>query len=206
MGADIDIQKRTKTDPGQSEAQLRAIFESAAMGIALTNLEGRPIRCNPALESLLGYTEAELCRMTFAEFTHPDDVLADLELFRSLVAGQRDHFQMEKRYIRKDGRVVWARLTVSLAQPPPGEPVVAVGMIEDITAQKAAQEALRESEEKFFKAFHGNLNPTVISRMADGRILEANQAFCEWFGVALEEARKKSTFELGIWKTESDRA
>src|SRR5215471_2693625 len=120
MDADIDIQKRQNTDLRQSEAQLRAIFESAAIGIALTDFEGRPIRCNPAFQALLGYTEAELCQMTFPEFTHPDDVKGDLELFRSLVSGQRDHFQIEKRYIRKDGQIVWVRLTVSLTQPPPG--------------------------------------------------------------------------------------
>jgi PAS domain S-box-containing protein len=205
MGADIHIQKRTKTDLRQSEAQLRVIFESATIGIALTDLEGRPIRCNPAFEMLLGYTEAELCQMTFPQFTHPDDVQADWDLFRSLVSGQRDHYEIEKRYIRKDGQVVWGRLIVSLAQPPPGEASFAVRMVEDITAQKAAQEALRESEERFFKAFHGNLNPTVISRRADGRILEANHAFCEWFGVSLEEARKRSTFELGIWKSNTER-
>src|SRR6185312_12995399 len=100
--------------PAHTEAQFRTIFNQAAIGIALVDFSGRPQQCNPALEKLLGYSEAELCQMTFPEFTHPDDLQADLDLYTRLVAGEQDHYQLEKRYIRKDGKIVWTRLTISL--------------------------------------------------------------------------------------------
>jgi PAS domain S-box-containing protein len=189
----------------ESEAQLRAIFEGAAIGITLVDLTGRPVKCNPALTRLLGYTEAELCSMAFPEFTHPADLDADLELYHSLVSGQREHYQIEKRYIRKDGQIVWARLTVSLIHPSAGKPQFAVAMVEDITARKNAEQALRESEERSFKAIQGNPNPILITRRSDSRVVEANQAFATWFGIPLAGARGKSTFELGIWKTTEER-
>jgi len=88
-------------DLGQSEAQFRAIFEGAAIGIALVDAKRRPIRCNPALQRMLGYTAAELRAMTFPDFTHPDDLQVDLQHYHQMIAGKLDHYQLEKRYIRK---------------------------------------------------------------------------------------------------------
>ncbi len=98
------------------EAELRSIFEHAALGLALVDSDQHVVACNPALESFLGYTKDELTKMPFTAFTHPEDVAIDRELYRSLVAGERNHYQMEKRYIRKDGKVVWGLLTVSFVQ------------------------------------------------------------------------------------------
>src|ERR1051325_7550268 len=104
-------------DAQPGEAQCRAVFEAAATGVALVNVQGRPVRCNPALERILGYSEAELRAMAFPEFTHPDDLQADLDLYRSLIANERDCYQIEKRYLRKDRQIVWTRLTISVIQP-----------------------------------------------------------------------------------------
>ena len=132
--------------PAHTEAQFRAIFNGAAIGIALVDFSGRPQQCNPALERLLGYSEAELCRMSFPEFTHPDDVQADVELYTRLVAGERDHYQLEKRYIRKDQQIVWARLTISLVRVAKTAHQLVVAMVEDISKQKHAEQALQRSE------------------------------------------------------------
>ena len=118
------------------EAELRSIFEHAALGLALVDSEGHVVACNPALEAFLGYAKDELAETPFMDFTHPEDVAIDLELYRSLVAGERNHYQMEKRYIRKDGKVVWGLLTVSFVQG--SSPQYAIGMVEDITAKKQA--------------------------------------------------------------------
>jgi PAS domain S-box-containing protein len=118
------------------EAELRSIFEHAALGLALVDSERHVVACNPALESFLGYTKDELAKMPFTSFTHPEDVAIDRELYRSLAAGERNHYQMEKRYIRKDGKVVWGLLTVSFVQG--SSPQYAIGMVEDITAKKQA--------------------------------------------------------------------
>src|SRR6185503_12520356 len=87
------------------EARFRSIFEGSVIGIALVGMDGRPQRCNAALERMLGYSEAELQQLTFAEFTHPEDVEIDLALFKEVLDGDRDEYRIDKRYIRKDGRV-----------------------------------------------------------------------------------------------------
>ncbi|HXT11309.1 MAG TPA: PAS domain S-box protein [Candidatus Angelobacter sp.] len=188
-----------------NEAPFRAIFEAAAMGIAVVDSTGRGVKWNRAIERFLGYSETELRRMPFSEFTHPDDLQTDLDLYHEVLSGKRDYYQIEKRYITKDRRIVWARLTVSLIHGPSEDPKLVVALVEDITARKAAEQALRESEEKFFKAFHGNLYPTLITRKADARIIEANRAFAEWFGLSTEEAKTKTAFDFQIWEKPEDR-
>jgi PAS domain S-box-containing protein len=126
-----------------SEQRFRAIFKEAAMGIAQVDLQGRLIESNFALEHMLGYTTDELGAMAVAKFTHPDDCEADKKLYRELMAGQRDAYSTEKRYYRKDGQLVWARLTVSVVRADEGRPAFAISMFEDITARKQA-EAERE--------------------------------------------------------------
>ncbi|MCS7222005.1 MAG: GAF domain-containing protein [Anaerolineae bacterium] len=126
----------------KSEAQFRAIFERAAIGIGLTDEKGRTLRANPALHQILGYRAEELRGMSFAEVTYPDDLEPDLSLYRELMAGQRDHYQLEKRYLRKDGQLIWGRVILSLARDTAGKPWFAVGMVEDITQHKRAEEEL----------------------------------------------------------------
>jgi PAS domain S-box-containing protein len=129
-----------------SQARLRAIFDGAAIGIALADLEGRIVESNPALQAMLGYSAGELCGMVFTEFTHPDDVTADTDLYRELVAGSRTEYSLDMRYIRKDGQVIWARLTVSLVRAGEDEAPLAIVMVEDITEQKKVQDALLRTE------------------------------------------------------------
>src|SRR5438128_318120 len=131
------------------EASFRAIFHDAAIGIAVVDMEGHPVRANPALERILGYSAAELEGMVFTEFTHPDDVDSDWAVFQDLVAGNRNHFELEKRYFRKDGELIWGQLTVSLIRDEKGRPAYAIGMVADITERKVAQEAIHRSEAKY---------------------------------------------------------
>ena len=129
-----------------SQARLRAIFNGTAIGIALVDMEGRLVESNPALQEILGYSGEELCGMVFTDFTHPDDAMTVGNLHRELVAGKRDRYKTENRYIRKDGRKVWANLTVSLVRGASDEPQFAIGMVEDITEQKQIQAALLQAE------------------------------------------------------------
>ena len=124
------------------EEVFRAIFEEAGIGMALVDLEGRPVAAKRRLQEILGYTEPELRSMTFPEFTHPDDVRADWELFEELVGGERSHYQLDKRDHRKDGEIVHGRLTVSCVRNPDSSPRQAVGMVEDVTEQRQAAAAL----------------------------------------------------------------
>jgi PAS domain S-box-containing protein len=91
----------------EREARFRAIFASADIGITILNLEGQVIETNSEFQWILGYTVDELQGMSLAEFTRPEDVAADRKRIQSLTSGKRDHFQMERRFLRKDGRTAW---------------------------------------------------------------------------------------------------
>jgi len=140
--------ERTAAALRASEARFRTIFESAAIGIVLVDLAGRPVEANPAIERMLGYSRDELRDMVFTEVTHPDDVSADWALFAALVAGRRDAYQMEKRYLHKDDHVVWGNLTVSLIRDETGTPQFTIGMVEDITARKEIEANLIEAKRR----------------------------------------------------------
>jgi PAS domain S-box-containing protein len=135
--------------PASEDAYFRSIFHYAAIGIALVDMEGHPVRVNPALERLLGYSADELAGMVFTDFTHPEDVGADWDLFGELIEGRRDHYQMEKRYVRADGELIWGHLTVSLIRDEDGRPAHAIGMVKDITERVDANRALREAETRY---------------------------------------------------------
>jgi PAS domain S-box-containing protein len=117
----------------------RAVFESAPIGMAVVAMDGTPAACNAALQRILGYSAAELSRMKFRDLLLPDDAAAELPLIEELRRGERDHYQIDKRYFAKDGRVVWGRGNVSLIRDSSGEPAWVVGTLEDITEVRVAQ-------------------------------------------------------------------
>ena len=127
----------------QSEAIFRSAFEYAAIGMALVGTDGRWLRVNRAICDLTGYSEPELLATDFQTITHPDDLDADLGHVRDLLAGRVRSYQMEKRYFRKDGRIVWVFLSVSLVRDALGQPINFISQIQDITARKHAEDRLR---------------------------------------------------------------
>ena len=149
IARDITERKRAEEALRESETRFRAIFENAAIGIALVDMHGHPVESNPALQKMLGYDKLELADMAFTEYTHPDDARASWDLFIELVEGKRDHYQMEKRFLRRDGRVVWGQLHVSLVRDQKGEFKYCFGMVMDISERKRVEEDLGASEAKF---------------------------------------------------------
>ena len=142
----VDLTERVRATEGTraSEAEFRAIFERAAMPIALAGLDGRPIKANPSLCAWLGYSAEELQAMRFVEITHPDDAHVGEELFAELVAGSRDSYQVEKRYRRKDGVIVRGRLTASIVRDRPGVLPYCIIVIEDVTERAQLEAQLRQ--------------------------------------------------------------
>lgn len=138
------LRKQAEDALHESEKRFRTIFESAAIGIALVDGNGVPVAANPALARMLGYSAQELCGMAFTEFTHSDDAAADWELFRELQEGRRESYQMEKRYLRKDQSVFWGKLTGSVVRDSEGHPQYGIGMVEDISERKAAEDRNRK--------------------------------------------------------------
>jgi PAS domain S-box-containing protein len=131
------------------EEQFSSAFEHAPIGMSLVAPDHRRLRVNRAFCRMLGYAEAELLARTLHDVTHPDDVLEELRLREALVSGAREVFEREKRYLHKDGHEVWAHVTCSLARDPLGRPQYFVVQVQDITERRRADEARRESEERF---------------------------------------------------------
>lgn len=130
------------------EELFRLTFELSPVGIAHVNLDGGWIRVNPSLCRLLGYTEAELLATRFQDITHPDDLDEDLRLVGELLAGRIPEYSMEKRYIRKDGSLVWVRLRCVLRRDGDGRPLHFIAIVQDISGRKAAEAALRKANDE----------------------------------------------------------
>lgn len=140
----MDVTARRRAEA--SAAQFATIFAQSAIGIILADLDRHLLACNPAYERLVGYSEAELRQGVFPLAIHPDDAARDMALFRELAAGRRESYALEKRYIHRDGRIVQGRLIASLVRDAAGQPHSTIGMVEEITAQRAAEAGLTEAQ------------------------------------------------------------
>lgn len=137
-------ERQARADAHLAQQMVGRALESAPIGIALVDLDGSWLRVNRALCDLLGYSEAELLASTFQEITHPDDLEADLALLDDVLQGRRSSYQMNKRYIRADGRRIWAQLSVALVQGAQGEPLHFISQIQDVTERHQFEKRLRE--------------------------------------------------------------
>ncbi len=145
-----DITERNRAEEAlrESEERFRATFENAAMGFALVDANGRFSRVNRAAATIIGYAPEELVTKTFEEITHPATRDADRAAARQLLAGEIPTYATEKRYVRKDGSMVWVYVTVSLLRNQAGGPVNFITTIEHIEQRKEAEERLQLSEER----------------------------------------------------------
>jgi len=165
-----------------SEERWRAIFENSAVGIALTNAEGFFIATNRACQEMLGYTEAKLRALTNTDITYEEDRSPNRDSAGDMLwAGKRRQFTMEKRYRRKDGRLIWVRSTVSLVSGTGTVPPFGMSIIEDITERKRAEEALRSSQLMFEKLFDSSPDAIVASDR-QGRIARVSEQVEKIFG------------------------
>ncbi|MEH1909453.1 PAS domain S-box protein [Nostoc sp.] len=137
--ADMTAAKQTEVALRESEERFRAMFNQAAVGITLVALDGRFIQVNPALCEITGYGYEELMEMNFQEITHPDDLEVDWENGRRVLAKEISGYSLEKRYIRKDGSIVWVNLTSSAVWNANGQAKYALGIIEDISERKRVE-------------------------------------------------------------------
>jgi PAS domain S-box-containing protein len=147
-GTAIDIEDRKRAEQAlrKSEERWRSVFENSAIGVALTDLNGRFLATNHVYQTMLGYTEEELRTLQFLDITHEDYREANWALIAELVEGKRRQFQIEKKYRRKDGSSIWVSNNVSLVPGTERVPRFIMALSEDITQRKRAEEALRRSE------------------------------------------------------------
>ncbi len=124
----------------ESEERFRRVFEEGPLGLAIVGRDYRFVKVNSALCEMVGYPEAEFVQKTFAEITHQDDVRTDVELAERLFKREIPFYRMQKRYIKKNGAIIWINLTASVISGPDGQPLHGIAMVEDITEIKRAQE------------------------------------------------------------------
>jgi PAS domain S-box-containing protein len=148
--ADLEQSKAEWKKEGskESEARFRSYFDLPFHGIAITSPEKGWIEVNDQLCSILGYSREEIVRITWSEITHPDDLATDVEQFNRILSGQIEQYTMDKRFIRKDGKVVWASIAVGCVRESDGRVDYIVGVMEDITERKRVEAMLRESQEQ----------------------------------------------------------
>jgi len=151
-------------------------FTHAAIGMALLAPDGRWLRVNRSLCQLVGYSEQELLTRTFQDITHPDDLDADLKFVAQMLQGEIESYQMEKRYFRKDGSIVWVLLSVSLAREDDGTPRCFISQVQDITARKEAESrALADAAERQRLFEQLRQASDEISRLQEGLV-----TICAW--------------------------
>jgi two-component system, cell cycle sensor histidine kinase and response regulator CckA len=145
VARDITARMATEAALTASEARVRAVFDQSSLGMLLVDSNGRGLESNPAFRRLLGYDAEELSRMAPADYTHPADVEASRRLLADLFAERNDGYELEKRYIAKDGHEIWARVHISPVRGGYGPPKFAVGTVEDITKHKTLEDQLRQA-------------------------------------------------------------
>ena len=149
VSSDLSARKQAEDARAASEERFREFFAHAPIGLTLVDPQGRILDANTAMQRILGYDEDELCRLTPAQLAHPADFAANWMHAEEVLAGKRDSFTMAKRYIRKDGGIVWGQLDVCITRDQRGAPRSIIGMLLDVTERHAAEERLRDSEAQY---------------------------------------------------------
>ncbi len=195
MHVDITALRLADVALRASEQQFSKAFQFAPIGVSLVSTSGRFIAVNRALCRMLGYPEAELLTKDFQDITHPDDLARDLSNVRRLMTGRTNAYQMEKRYIRKDGEPVWALLSVSLFRNESGEPVHFISQVQDLTEQRQASKSLRIQAHML-----DQIGQAVITTDLDGTIIFANRYAGELYGWAPSDMLGRSVMEVTVPK------
>ncbi len=161
------------------DALFCSAFEHTHVAMVVTDLDNRFVRSNAAFARLFGYSQDEILRLSMGEITHPDDVSESYARRESLLAGAFEFFQVEKRYIHREGHTFWGLTNVSLIRDAGGRPALYMGQVQDITERKWAESRIRESEARYRSVVEGSMQGIVIHQ--DGLIRHVNAAFCRMF-------------------------
>ncbi len=191
---DITERRQVQERLRESEELYRAVFDNAGMGIDLLDREGRIAKANRALLNMLGYSEEELRRLSFLDVTHPEDKEISRRNLKALMAGEVDSYRLEKRYVKKDGDIVWADLWCNTVRGENGQHAGTVAVIDDISERKKAEEALRQSEGRY-RLLVENVNDAIFVAQ-DGFVKSPNHRLALMTGYGLSELAERPFTEF----------
>ncbi|WHZ25783.1 MAG: hypothetical protein OJF51_000578 [Nitrospira sp.] len=193
---DITARKQAEAKLRESEARFRNVFEHAGTGIAIANLYGGSVQCNPAYCAMLGYTEEELRNLDFSQIVHPDDRDVNHAEIKRLLTEERPYFEIENRYVHKNGEPVWVHKFVSLLRDHEGHPKVLVALVTDITERRKAEQALHQAKEHL-QRWTTELEEAVNEKTAElVQSQERLRALASELSLAEQRERKRLATEL----------
>jgi len=193
--SDITHQKQITESLKEREEFFRNLFEEGPIGMSLTFSDGAFVNVNRAFCEMLGYSKNELVGRSYLDFTFPEDLAAEKSLNQKLFDKLLPHYQLEKRYITKKGEIFWCKVFASVIRDLNDEPLFRLAIVENIMDQKAADIALKDSEEKF-RTLTESANDAIISADSKGRIIFFNPTAEEIFGYRREEVLGHPISEL----------
>ncbi len=179
---DVTARRLAESALNESELRFRTIFNQAAVGIAVTDLDGKFLQVNQKFADVFGYTAAELQRLTFLQLTHPDDLAAARDTLDRLVTERATNAVLEKRCVRKDGGVIWSLSTTTMIKEASGRPPCLIGIVEDITSRKLAEEAQAR-----LVAVIASSDDSIISMTLEGVVLSWNRGAELMYGYSAGE-------------------
>jgi two-component system, cell cycle sensor histidine kinase and response regulator CckA len=191
FGRDITERKRAEASLRQSEERFRGVFEQGSVGIAIIGPEQCFVGANPAFCRMLGYEEQELVGRSVLSITAPEDESPSRESIGAMSRGDLAGIEMDKRYLRKDGQVIWAHVSTSLLRDETGQPVGAVAIVEDMTERKRAEDDLRRTQ---FSVDHAA--DSVIWLDSVGRIVDVSESACLRLEYTREELLRMTVFDM----------
>jgi PAS domain S-box-containing protein len=178
-----------------SDEVLSSAFDQSPSGMSVTGLDGKWLRINDAYCRMLGYGSADLCGASHRDLTHPDDVGEDRQFVSAALAGKRDSVEREKRYIRKDGSVLWARTRVEVIRDQAGSPLYFVSYVQDLSERRATLDLLHESE-RTLRSVIDNTPAIICVKDRDHRYRLVNREFEEVFAVSCDWIVGRSDAEI----------
>ena len=183
---DITERKKAENTIRESEEKLKLIIENSPLGICIVDMEGNFTLTNPAFEKMLGYTKDEMEELSFFDITHPDYHSENRSKFQNMTTGNKDGFEIEKKYIKKDGTIIDVLVHAGAIHDAKGEATFGLALIEDITDKKKTQQQLLESEAKF-RSYVDNAPEGIFIVDETGKHQEVNKAASKITGYSEEE-------------------
>jgi PAS domain S-box-containing protein len=182
---DTTLRKRAEKELTESQQRFQGAFENSPMGMALVSTEGKWLRVNETLCSIVGYNEKELLERSFEDLTHPDYLLNDVGYLNRLLAGEIPNYSADKKYIHKSGSEIWVQINVSLMRDSAGNPLYFITHVEDISERKRSESELLSST-NLLSNLMINLQEGILLEDSNRKIILINQLFCDLFNIPVD--------------------